>query len=74
MEEEGRQLARLKDVRRDRSSADVEKALDEIKRKSEAGENIFPHVLDAVRASATEGEVMGALRQVYGEYIDPGVF
>ena len=74
VEEEGRQLARLKDVRRDRSSADVEKALDEIKRKSEAGENIFPHVLDAVRASATEGEVMGALRQVYGEYIDPGVF
>ena len=41
---------------------------------AEAGENVFPDVLDAVKACATEGEVMGALRDVYGEYTDPGVF
>ena len=52
----------------------MDRALSDIKRNAEAGENLFPHVLDAVKASATEGEVMGALRDVYGEYVDPGVF
>ena len=73
-EEEGRQLARLREVKRTRSNADVDKALSDVKRKAEAEENLFPGVLDAVKASATEGEVMGALRDVYGEYTDPGVF
>ena len=73
-EEEGRQLARLREVKRTRSNADVDKALSDVKRKAEADENLFPGVLDAVKASATEGEVMGALRDVYGEYTDPGVF
>ena len=74
VEEEDRQLAHLKEVRRTRSSADVDAALSEIKRKAEADQNVFPYVLDAVRSSATEGEIMGTLRQVYGEYVDPGVF
>ena len=72
--EEDRQLARLKEVKSTRSNADVAKALSKIKRSAEADENVFPDVLDAVRASATAGEVMGSLRDVYGEYVDPGVF
>ena len=73
-EEEERQLVRLREVKRTRSNADVDKALSDIKRTAEADENLFPRVLDAVKACATEGEVMGALRDVYGEYIDPGVY
>ena len=72
--EEDRQLARLSEVKRTRSAADVERAVSKIKRGAEADENLFPHVLDAVKVSVTEGEVMGALREVYGEYVDPGVF
>ena len=30
--------------------------------------NLMPPILDAVRAYATLGEVMGVLRQVFGEY------
>ena len=73
-EEEGRQLAHLEEVRRTRSNSDVDSALSEIRRSVEADANIFPHVLDAVRSSATEGEIMGTLRDSYGEYVDPGVF
>jgi methylmalonyl-CoA mutase N-terminal domain/subunit len=73
-EEEQGQLTRLKEVKRTRSGADVDRALSDIKRTAEADDNLFPHVLDAVKASATEGEVMGALRDVYGEHVDPGVF
>ena len=74
LREEDRQLERLAEVRRTRSNADVERAMSDVKRAAEADENLFPHVLEAVKASATEGEVMGTLREVYGEYVDPGVF
>ncbi len=72
--EEDGQLSRLKEVKSTRNSNDVDKALSDIRRKAYADENLFPPVLDAVKASATEGEVMGALRDVYGEHVDPGVF
>ena len=73
VEEEGRQLTGLKEARRSRHNADVERSVSDIKKGAEAGENLFPLVLDAVKASATEGEVMDAMRAVYGEYQDPGV-
>lgn len=73
-EEEGRQLAHLAEVRRTRSNGEVERALSEIRRGVEAHANIFQPVLDAVRSSATEGEIMGTLRDAYGEHVDPGVF
>ena len=72
--EEDRQLARLNEVRWTRSNGDAVKALSSVKVSAEGGENVFPNVLDAVKARATEGEVMGALRDIYGEYTDPGVF
>ena len=30
--------------------------------------NLMPYILDAVRAYATEGEICGVMRQVFGEY------
>jgi methylmalonyl-CoA mutase N-terminal domain/subunit len=35
--------------------------------------NLMPPVLDAVRASATLGEMCDALRDVWGEYEEPAV-
>ena len=74
LEEENRQLKRLREVKGARSNQEVEKALSQVKHKAEADENLFPYVLEAVNACATEGEIMDALRQVYGEYQDPSVF
>jgi methylmalonyl-CoA mutase N-terminal domain/subunit len=34
----------------------------------------MPATLEAVTALATEGEILDTLRDVYGEYVDPGVF
>lgn len=31
-------------------------------------ENLLPHVLEAVQARATVGEIAGRLREVWGEY------
>ena len=33
--------------------------------------NLMPHILDAVRAYATLGEICGVFRDVFGEYREP---
>ncbi|MDP2952106.1 MAG: methylmalonyl-CoA mutase family protein, partial [Chloroflexota bacterium] len=69
IEGERRHLERLDRVRRERSQAAVSSALSDLRRAAEGKENLMPHILDAVRAYATLGEVCGALREVFGEYI-----
>ena len=73
-EEEEWQKTRLAEAKRSRSSAQVSHALDGLTKAAQQDENLMPLVLEAVEVSATEGEIMGALRDVYGEYVDPGVF
>jgi methylmalonyl-CoA mutase N-terminal domain/subunit len=46
----------------------VRQALDALKRAAEGSENTMPHILDAVRAYATLGEICDALRAVFGTY------
>ena len=73
-EEEEWQMARLAETRNRRSQADVRSALSGLKQAARDGRNLMPPVLEAVGALATEGEVLDTLRDVYGEYVDPGVF
>jgi len=63
-----RQIARLSRVRAERNSAEVGRALKELKRAAEQGRNIMPHVYDAVRAYSSIGEICDVLREVFGEY------
>ncbi len=72
--EESRQLQRLGDARSSRSGADVVKNLKALQAGAQRDENLMPLVLNAVESQATEGEVMDVFRDVYGEYVDPGVF
>ncbi len=39
-----------------------------------SGDNTMPPILDAVRARATEGEIIGALRDVFGTYRESPIF
>ena len=72
--EEARQLERLASARSSRSKTDVAKGLQALSRGAKNDENLMPLVLSAVEAGASEGEVMDVFRDVYGEFIDPGVF
>ena len=73
-EEEEWQKTRLAEAKRSRSNAQVSDALYELTKAAKRDENLMPWVLEAVEVSTTEGEIMSALRDVYGEYVDPGVF
>jgi methylmalonyl-CoA mutase N-terminal domain/subunit len=74
-----RQKAKLKALRARRDNQAVQRALEALKRAAtltpDAGRdgkiseaNTMPHILDAVRAYATVGEICEALRDVYGTY------
>ncbi|MCZ7541356.1 MAG: methylmalonyl-CoA mutase family protein [Anaerolineae bacterium] len=68
-----RQAARLAALRESRDAAAVERALDGLRRAAQGTENVMPHLLDAARAYATLGEIMDALREVFGVYREPVV-
>ena len=72
--EEERQIGRLTAARRTRSETDAAAALRQVVKTAQASGNLLPAILPAVAAGVTEGELMGALREVWGEYVDPGVF
>jgi len=63
-----RQLARLNKLRESRDNGKVLAALDRLRAASAGTDNVMPHILDAVRAYATLGEMCDALRSVWGEY------
>jgi methylmalonyl-CoA mutase, N-terminal domain len=69
-----RQIRRTRAVRRSRSAAAVGRSLKEIRRSAEAGTNVMPAVVDAIRAQATVGEMCDVLREVYGGYRGPIIF
>ncbi|UCH05417.1 MAG: methylmalonyl-CoA mutase, partial [Candidatus Thorarchaeota archaeon] len=73
-EVERRQIERLNKTRKERDNKKVEAALDGLRKASEGTENVVPHVVDAVRAYASVGEVCGVWREVYGEWEEPKIF
>ncbi|MGH6740211.1 MAG: methylmalonyl-CoA mutase family protein, partial [Bradyrhizobium sp.] len=65
------QIESLRQVRAERSSAAVERALAAIRADAQAGRNVMPALMDAVNAYATVGEMSNALVDVYGRFQEP---
>ena len=76
MDPEGydRQVDRLNRLRQERDNDELTRRLDALRMAAEGTENLMPHILDAVRAYGTLGEICGVLREVFGEYREPVVF
>jgi len=70
-EGERRQIERLNRVRRERDNQAVEEQLAALEEAARGDSNLMYPILDAVRAYATLGEIMGVLRRVFGEYREP---
>ena len=72
--EEG-QARSVQDVRSMRDGTAVEGALAALKRAcSDESINVMPPLIDAVRAYATEGEIVEAMVEVYGRYTENAAF
>ena len=64
-----RQLARLAQVKATRDAARVKAALAEVERATSENRNVVPSVLEAVRAYATEGEIVDIWRRQFGTFV-----
>jgi methylmalonyl-CoA mutase, N-terminal domain len=72
---ERKQIDRVQAVRARRDSEAVERELGRIREAAaKDGENLMPHLLDAARAHCTEGEIVRALQDVWGDYRETPVF
>jgi methylmalonyl-CoA mutase N-terminal domain/subunit len=70
-EVEEEQRRRVEKVRHDRNAEAVDAALARVRADAAVDEvNLMPALLDAVRAYATLGEVIGALADVFGRWIE----
>jgi methylmalonyl-CoA mutase N-terminal domain/subunit len=70
---ESQQAARVQEVRRKRDAAKCSKALTDLGKAAAGTDNLMPYILDAVRAYATEGEIMQTLIGVFGLYTETAV-
>jgi len=70
-EHEQAQVKRLQAVKADRDTDAVAHVLDQVREEARDPErNLMPVLIDAVQAHATEGEVMDALADVFGRYVE----
>ncbi len=70
-ESESHQIDRLNKVKAQRSGDACAKALDKLTADAKADVNLMPAILDCVRVYCTQGEIVKALKDIYGEYADP---
>jgi methylmalonyl-CoA mutase N-terminal domain/subunit len=64
------QVERLRAMRARRDAAAHAGALEKLKGAAQGDENVLPHVLAAVKACATVGEIANTLRAVWGEHTE----
>jgi methylmalonyl-CoA mutase N-terminal domain/subunit len=65
---EHRQAERLRNFRAGRSSDEVTRRLQALRNAAAGTGNLMPHLIEAVKACATLGEICGAMRDVFGTY------
>jgi methylmalonyl-CoA mutase N-terminal domain/subunit len=70
---ESEQVARVREVRRKRDQARCSNALTGLHKAAAGSDNLMPYILEAVRAYATEGEIMNTLIEVFGIYTEQAV-
>ena len=71
---EAEQIERVSAVRAKRDQARCSTALNRLRKAAAGSDNLMPHILEAVKAYATEGEIMAALKEVFGIYREPILF
>src|SRR5512135_1263669 len=71
---ERKQIERVQAARADRDVDAVERSLAALKEAAGSDRNLMPLLLDAAREHVSEGEIVHALQQVWGDYRERPVF
>jgi methylmalonyl-CoA mutase N-terminal domain/subunit len=70
-EVEQRQIERVRKVKRERDQALARERLGGVHAAARNGDNLMPHLIEAVKAYCTLGEISDVYREVFGVYRDP---
>jgi methylmalonyl-CoA mutase N-terminal domain/subunit len=73
-ETEGRQVRSVQAMRADRDQAEADRAVAALRSAAATEENLMPLLVDCARSYCTEGEIVNALRAVFGEYTESARF
>ena len=65
---EVQQVQRVQAVRASRDAATWKAALEAVRAAAATSDNLVPHIINAVEAKATVGEIADTMRSVFGEY------
>lgn len=71
-EVEEKQIQRIQDTKDKRNEKAVKAALKDLKAEAKTSKNLMPAIRQTVREYATLGEIVSTLKEVFGEYHDPG--
>ncbi len=66
------QVERLRAFKENRDSNRINKALEELKKSAKNGESVMPPIIKALKLYATVGEICNTMKEVFGEYKEPG--
>ena len=69
-----RQNEKLSSLRNSRDSEAAEKTLDSIRKAASGDENLFPLVIEALKHDCTLGEIISAMKDVFGTWMAPSGF
>lgn len=71
---ERKKVAGLKKLKNNRDSEQVEEILKEIKAVAGETDSLMPTLIKAVKSYATLGEIIGVMREVFGEYREDAIY
>ncbi len=68
------QKTQLSELRASRNNQLVNQCMAELKQAAETDTNLMPILVRSAKAYATVGEMVEALKDVFGEYVEPAEF
>lgn len=68
-----RQISRLKKIKATRDNVKVEQSLEQLRQAARGSDNLMPHLIAAAETYATLGEIVLALKEVWGKYREPDI-
>ena len=66
-----KQKKRIEETKASRDGKEAEEALESLRKAAQTDENVMPHLLRAVKAYATLGEITKVFKDVFGEFKEP---
>ncbi|TME65873.1 MAG: methylmalonyl-CoA mutase, partial [Chloroflexi bacterium] len=71
---EQKQITRLAETRKTRDRGRWNESIDALRNAAKRGDELMPRFVECARANASVGEQVLVLKEVFGEYHDPGYF